>query len=81
MQNTPHSWAVHTLQCFPPVLSEFFQQNSVPKENKQQIKVKKVFPPFRNSLILVQLTPSSLLCSLDRNSYLNSELLQNNKIK
>lgn len=39
MQNTPHSWAVHTLQCFPPVLSEFFQQNSVPKENKQQIKV------------------------------------------
>lgn len=39
MQNTPHSWANHTLQCFPPVLSEFFQQNSVAKENKQQIKV------------------------------------------
>lgn len=39
MQNTPHSWADHTLQSFPPILSEFFQQNSVPKEDKQQIKV------------------------------------------
>ncbi|XP_051162012.1 mediator of RNA polymerase II transcription subunit 23 [Leptopilina boulardi] len=47
MQNTPHSWAVHTLQCFPPVLSEFFQQNSVPKENKQQIK-KAVEEEYRN---------------------------------
>nr|CAD7258673.1 unnamed protein product [Timema shepardi] len=37
MQNTPHSWANHTLQCFPPVLNEFFQQNSVAKENKQQL--------------------------------------------
>lgn len=38
-QNTPHSWADHTLQCFPPILREFFQQNTVPKEDKQQIKV------------------------------------------
>ncbi|KAH0534921.1 mediator of RNA polymerase II transcription subunit 23 [Cotesia glomerata] len=47
MQNTPHSWANHTLQCFPPVLSEFFQQNSVPWENKQQIK-KAVEEEYRN---------------------------------
>ncbi|XP_015604323.1 mediator of RNA polymerase II transcription subunit 23 isoform X1 [Cephus cinctus] len=47
MQNTPHSWAMHTLQCFPPVLSEFFQQNSVAKENKQQIK-KAVEEEYRN---------------------------------
>lgn len=39
MQNTPHSWSDHTLQCFPPTLSEFFMQNSIPKEDKQQIKV------------------------------------------
>jgi len=39
MQNTPHSWANHTLQCFPPVLNEFFQQNIVAIENKQQLKV------------------------------------------
>lgn len=38
MQNTPHSWAVHTLQCFPPVLNSFFAQNSTPKENKQLLK-------------------------------------------
>jgi hypothetical protein len=43
MQNTPHSWADHTLQCFPPILSEFFQQNSIPKEEKQQIKVNVIF--------------------------------------
>ncbi|XP_020291253.1 mediator of RNA polymerase II transcription subunit 23 [Pseudomyrmex gracilis] len=47
MQNTPHSWAIHTLQCFPPVLSEFFQQNSVANENKQQIK-KAVEEEYRN---------------------------------
>lgn len=39
MQNTPHSWANHTLICFPSALQEFFQQNSVPIENKQQLKV------------------------------------------
>ncbi|OXA58541.1 Mediator of RNA polymerase II transcription subunit 23 [Folsomia candida] len=38
MQNTPHNWSTHTLQCFPPVLAEYFQQNQVPKENKQQLK-------------------------------------------
>jgi len=40
MQSTPHSWADNTLQSFPPILSEFFQQNTVLKEDKQQIKVK-----------------------------------------
>jgi len=39
MQNTPHNWSSHTLQCFPPVLLEYYQQNQVPKENKQQLKV------------------------------------------
>lgn len=39
MQNTPHNWAAHTLQSFPPFLSEYFQQNSVQKENRQQLKV------------------------------------------
>lgn len=38
MQNTPHSWAPHTLECFPAALTEFFTQHSVPKENKQQLK-------------------------------------------
>lgn len=26
MTNTPHMWSQHTLQCFPPVLVEFFAQ-------------------------------------------------------
>ncbi|XP_058805246.1 mediator of RNA polymerase II transcription subunit 23-like isoform X2 [Phymastichus coffea] len=47
MQNTPHSWADHTLQCFPPILSEFFKLNSIPKEDKQQIK-KSVDEEYRN---------------------------------
>ncbi|KAI5734599.1 hypothetical protein M8J77_008576 [Diaphorina citri] len=47
MQNTPHSWANHTLESFPPVLNEFFQQNTVPKENKLQLK-KAVEEEYRN---------------------------------
>uniref|UniRef100_A0A1B6D9V1 Mediator of RNA polymerase II transcription subunit 23 n=1 Tax=Clastoptera arizonana TaxID=38151 RepID=A0A1B6D9V1_9HEMI len=47
MQNTPHNWANHTLQSFPPVLNEFFQQNTVPKANKQQLK-KSVEEEYRN---------------------------------
>lgn len=47
MQNTPHSWAHHTLECFPPVLHDFFKQNVVPKENKQQLK-KDVEEEYRN---------------------------------
>ncbi|VVD00952.1 unnamed protein product [Leptidea sinapis] len=38
MTNTPHMWSQHTLQCFPPVLVEFFAQNPAPKENKQLLK-------------------------------------------
>ena len=47
MQNTPHSWDSHTLQCFPAVLNAFFTQNSTPKENKQQLK-KSVEEEYRN---------------------------------
>ncbi|XP_059618578.1 mediator of RNA polymerase II transcription subunit 23 [Phlebotomus argentipes] len=47
MQNTPHSWASHTLHCFPPVLNEFFTQNTTPKENKQMLK-KAVEEDYRN---------------------------------
>lgn len=38
MQNTPHSWPAHCLQCFPQFLRSFFEQNSAPIENKQQLK-------------------------------------------
>ncbi|KPI96136.1 PREDICTED: mediator of RNA polymerase II transcription subunit 23 [Papilio xuthus] len=38
MANTPHNWSQHTLQCFPPVLVEFFSQNTAQKENKQLLK-------------------------------------------
>ncbi|XP_037867967.1 mediator of RNA polymerase II transcription subunit 23 [Bombyx mori] len=38
MTNTPHMWSQHTLQCFPPVLVEFFNQISAQKENKQLLK-------------------------------------------
>uniref|UniRef100_A0A1I8MQB3 Mediator of RNA polymerase II transcription subunit 23 n=1 Tax=Musca domestica TaxID=7370 RepID=A0A1I8MQB3_MUSDO len=38
MQNTPHSWASHSLACFPPALAEFFTQNNHPVENKQLLK-------------------------------------------
>ncbi|XP_014240192.1 mediator of RNA polymerase II transcription subunit 23 [Cimex lectularius] len=47
MQNTPHSWPPHTLQFFPPVLSDFFQQNHLPMENKHQLK-KAVEEEYRN---------------------------------
>lgn len=48
MQNTPHSWAVHTLQCFPPVLNAFFAQvTNAPKENKQLLK-KNVEDEYQN---------------------------------
>uniref|UniRef100_A0A1A9X3H6 Mediator of RNA polymerase II transcription subunit 23 n=1 Tax=Glossina brevipalpis TaxID=37001 RepID=A0A1A9X3H6_9MUSC len=47
MQNTPHSWASHSLACFPTVLSEFFSQNNHPIENKQLLK-KSVEEEYRN---------------------------------
>jgi mediator of RNA polymerase II transcription subunit 23 len=47
MQNTPHSWAQHTLQCFPAVLNDFFVQHNAPKENKQMLK-KTVDEEYRN---------------------------------
>lgn len=47
MQHTPHSWAAHTLQCFPPILNTFFTQNGIAKENKQLLK-KCVEDEYRN---------------------------------
>lgn len=47
MQHTPHSWAQHTLQCFPPILNSFFTLNSIAKENKQMLK-KCVEDEYRN---------------------------------
>lgn len=47
MTNTPHSWAPHTLKCFPKALSEFFAQNTLPKETKQSLK-KNVEEEYRN---------------------------------
>lgn len=49
MQNTPHSWAGHTLQCFPSILNSFFTQHSTPKENRQLLK-KSVEEEYRNWL-------------------------------
>lgn len=42
MQNTPHNWATHTLQCFPAFLKEYFRQNSAQKEDRGQLKVHKI---------------------------------------
>ncbi|EAT33704.1 AAEL014021-PA [Aedes aegypti] len=47
MQNTPHTWSQHTLQCFPPVLNDLVVQHNVPKENKQLLK-KSVDEEYRN---------------------------------
>lgn len=38
VQNTPHGWAPHTVECFPRALADFFTMHEVPKENKQQLK-------------------------------------------
>lgn len=43
MQNTPHNWPSHTLQCFPTFLAEYFQQNPAPKENRQELKVSTLY--------------------------------------
>lgn len=74
MQNTPHSWAVHTLQCFPPILNSFFSQHNTPKENRQLLK-KSVEEEYRNWLSMtnesdviahftVANTPPLFLCLL-----------------
>ncbi|KAK3924714.1 Mediator of RNA polymerase II transcription subunit 23 [Frankliniella fusca] len=47
MQYTPHTWANHTLEYFPPVLRDFFHQNRVPMENQHQLK-KAVEEEYRN---------------------------------
>ncbi len=40
MQRTPHSWPTHTLDCFPPLLQEFFKDNPGPRENKANLRQK-----------------------------------------
>lgn len=47
MQNTPHSWDPHTLQCFPPIMNTYLSLSNVPKENKQMLK-KSVDEEYRN---------------------------------
>lgn len=37
-QNTPLSWSSFTLMCFPNVIAEYYQQCSVQRENKTQLK-------------------------------------------
>ncbi|XP_063968330.1 mediator of RNA polymerase II transcription subunit 23-like [Lytechinus pictus] len=32
ISNTPHSWASHTLKCFPSALQSFFEKNNMPTE-------------------------------------------------
>lgn len=74
MQNTPHSWAQHTLQCFPTILSEYFMQHNTQKENKQLLK-KSVEEEYRNWTSMtnendiiahfsVAVTPPLFLCLL-----------------
>ncbi|XP_058942997.2 mediator of RNA polymerase II transcription subunit 23 [Pocillopora verrucosa] len=36
--NTPHSWASHTLACFPQPLQQFYAQNPCPHETKQELR-------------------------------------------
>lgn len=38
MTHTPHTWANHTLQCFPSVITEFYQQYAAPRENMHTLK-------------------------------------------
>lgn len=38
ISNTPHSWASHTLACFPPPLRQFYTQNPCPHETKQVLR-------------------------------------------
>jgi mediator of RNA polymerase II transcription subunit 23 len=79
MQSTPHSWAQHTLQCFPTVLSDFFTQHNALKENKQLLK-KSVEEEYRNFVSMsnendiiahfgVAATPPYFLCLLFKMIY------------
>ena len=55
MQQTPHSWSTQTLQCFPPVLADYFQQNQVPRENKQHLRVRKANALSANAMTVQEL--------------------------
>ena len=32
MHQTPHTWATHTLQCFPPFINDFYKQHGAPRD-------------------------------------------------
>lgn len=38
MTQTPHTWANHTIQCFPPVIADFYHQCAAPRENMHTLK-------------------------------------------
>ncbi len=41
MQKTPHSWSLHSIEHFPPVLQEFYKDNPGPREpQKSAVKMK-----------------------------------------
>lgn len=37
-EHTPHNWSAHTLDTFPPLIHEFYAQNHVPADDKQQLQ-------------------------------------------
>lgn len=37
-EHTPHNWSAHTLQTFPTLINEFYTQNPVASEDKQQLQ-------------------------------------------
>ncbi|CAL4068022.1 unnamed protein product, partial [Meganyctiphanes norvegica] len=38
MQHTPHTWANHTLQCFPPIIAEYYHTHAPPRDNMMTLK-------------------------------------------
>ncbi|XP_076066358.1 mediator complex subunit 23 [Oratosquilla oratoria] len=38
MMHTPHTWANHTLQCFPPPIADFYHKYPTPRENMHTLK-------------------------------------------
>jgi len=47
MAATPHTWSSYTLACFPPALSEFFQQQGAPARDDKQTLKRNVEMEFR----------------------------------
>ncbi|KAL7643695.1 UNVERIFIED_CONTAM: hypothetical protein RMT77_005693 [Armadillidium vulgare] len=34
MSHTPHTWASHTLQCFPSIIADFYKQHGAPRDTQ-----------------------------------------------